>query len=477
MFSFDLNDGFYALGIVPEERDFLTVHVRGQLYRLVGLPMGWSLSPYHFCAFTYTFVRHLRQPDPGGFTRGEACAARRRQTEQAFPTTYAVARSKSLTLCRRLPPLRSHPSARSSAPSARRPPPHQPRPSSPSLQRFLGADAIRLPHGNRHRHSNMLLLRPNNKTSKARQTSPATTVTCYTSQQVAPCQGTPIIRSSGAVPFSRYPSCTILPARTALRTRRQVGRPSTPHPSAPSRPAVVDPCTQPRKWQEHPPPGRVGLHTLRQFGVWLGSSTKRQTRSTQLLRTKGRTPEHCLEGIEGRPSGRPHLLASSRWPQRPHPRGQPGGLLRLGRLDLPLPGNEDRITPTMVHVGHQQHSHKTPVHPVRGEHVGKQAQPPPQQRQLAARPLSVSRNKHSIRPAHDRLVCVGSQHTTSPLQRKLARPIVRSSGLPSPRRFVMCNPPWPLLPDLAQKLQHNGGAATVHPPVGKEKRGTMHLSS
>jgi hypothetical protein len=31
--------------------------------------MGWSLSPYHFCAFTDTFVRHLRQPDPGGFTK------------------------------------------------------------------------------------------------------------------------------------------------------------------------------------------------------------------------------------------------------------------------------------------------------------------------------------------------------------------------------------------------------------------------
>jgi hypothetical protein len=68
MFSFDLKDGFYALGIVPKQRDFLTVNVRGQLYRLAGLPMGWSLSPYHFCAFTDTFVRLLRQPDPGGFT-------------------------------------------------------------------------------------------------------------------------------------------------------------------------------------------------------------------------------------------------------------------------------------------------------------------------------------------------------------------------------------------------------------------------
>jgi hypothetical protein len=40
MFSFDLKDGFYALGIIPEHRDFLTVNVRGKLYRLASLPMG-----------------------------------------------------------------------------------------------------------------------------------------------------------------------------------------------------------------------------------------------------------------------------------------------------------------------------------------------------------------------------------------------------------------------------------------------------
>jgi hypothetical protein len=46
MFSFDLKDGFYALGIVPKHRDFLTVNVHGQLYRLACLSMGWLLSPY-----------------------------------------------------------------------------------------------------------------------------------------------------------------------------------------------------------------------------------------------------------------------------------------------------------------------------------------------------------------------------------------------------------------------------------------------
>eukprot|EP00873_Tetraselmis_striata_P006615 jgi/Tetstr1/426879/TSEL_017092.t1 len=62
MFSFDLQDGFYALGIAPSDRDYFTSNIRGTLYRLCGLPMGWSLSPYYFTTFTMTFVKHLRSP-------------------------------------------------------------------------------------------------------------------------------------------------------------------------------------------------------------------------------------------------------------------------------------------------------------------------------------------------------------------------------------------------------------------------------
>jgi hypothetical protein len=40
MFSFDIKDGFCALRIVLEQRDSLSVNVRGQLYRLACLPMG-----------------------------------------------------------------------------------------------------------------------------------------------------------------------------------------------------------------------------------------------------------------------------------------------------------------------------------------------------------------------------------------------------------------------------------------------------
>eukprot|EP00873_Tetraselmis_striata_P005470 jgi/Tetstr1/425734/TSEL_016154.t1 len=38
MFSFDLQNGFYATGIAPSDRDYFTVSIRGTLYRLGGLP-------------------------------------------------------------------------------------------------------------------------------------------------------------------------------------------------------------------------------------------------------------------------------------------------------------------------------------------------------------------------------------------------------------------------------------------------------
>eukprot|EP00873_Tetraselmis_striata_P013892 jgi/Tetstr1/434156/TSEL_002480.t1 len=63
MLSMDLHDGFYAASIASEDRDYFTVNYRGKLYRLAGLPMGWSMSPYYFSSPTTAFIRHLRRPD------------------------------------------------------------------------------------------------------------------------------------------------------------------------------------------------------------------------------------------------------------------------------------------------------------------------------------------------------------------------------------------------------------------------------
>eukprot|EP00873_Tetraselmis_striata_P012481 jgi/Tetstr1/432745/TSEL_022111.t1 len=62
-FSFDLQDGYYALGLREDVRDFFTINVRGTLWRFAALPMGWSLSPYYFCTLMAVMVRYMRQPD------------------------------------------------------------------------------------------------------------------------------------------------------------------------------------------------------------------------------------------------------------------------------------------------------------------------------------------------------------------------------------------------------------------------------
>jgi hypothetical protein len=62
MASFDLKDGFYALGIAPEHRKYFTFNVNGELLQYAALPMGWNGSPYVFTKFTQVLTSFLRSP-------------------------------------------------------------------------------------------------------------------------------------------------------------------------------------------------------------------------------------------------------------------------------------------------------------------------------------------------------------------------------------------------------------------------------
>ena len=83
MVSMDLQDGFYAIGIHPDFRDYFTVNYRGTLYRLAGLPMGWCNSPYVFNKFIATMVKQLRSPIPQEHRHPKrvACKHRRQKTQ------------------------------------------------------------------------------------------------------------------------------------------------------------------------------------------------------------------------------------------------------------------------------------------------------------------------------------------------------------------------------------------------------------
>jgi len=79
MFSFDRADGYYTLGITSSDRDYFTVNVRGQLWRLADFPMGWNTSPHLFCTLMHQMVRLLRCPAlaESSALRGPRQAARR----------------------------------------------------------------------------------------------------------------------------------------------------------------------------------------------------------------------------------------------------------------------------------------------------------------------------------------------------------------------------------------------------------------
>ncbi|KAK3242625.1 hypothetical protein CYMTET_47689 [Cymbomonas tetramitiformis] len=61
-FSFDLQDGFHALGIHPDFQKFMQFDLQGDLLQCSAMPFGWSDSPRVFCKFVRVMVEALRSP-------------------------------------------------------------------------------------------------------------------------------------------------------------------------------------------------------------------------------------------------------------------------------------------------------------------------------------------------------------------------------------------------------------------------------
>lgn len=67
MFSFDLKDGYHAIGIHPRDRKYFTFVVEGVgTFQYCALNFGWNASPYVFVKVMRTLVRALRSPTPEG---------------------------------------------------------------------------------------------------------------------------------------------------------------------------------------------------------------------------------------------------------------------------------------------------------------------------------------------------------------------------------------------------------------------------
>eukprot|EP00854_Cymbomonas_tetramitiformis_P006303 gene6303-biopygen6343 len=64
-FTFDLKDGYHAVGIDPDFQEFMQFDIQGVLYQCGALPFGCSDSPQIFVKLMKTLVELIRSPQAG----------------------------------------------------------------------------------------------------------------------------------------------------------------------------------------------------------------------------------------------------------------------------------------------------------------------------------------------------------------------------------------------------------------------------
>ena len=62
MIIVDIKDGYYALNVHPDHRQYMVFRMGGKLYQMRGLPMGWSASAFFFTKLMQAFMKSVRQP-------------------------------------------------------------------------------------------------------------------------------------------------------------------------------------------------------------------------------------------------------------------------------------------------------------------------------------------------------------------------------------------------------------------------------
>ena len=75
MVTFDLQDGYNAVGVDPADRRYMTFDIQGQLFRCAAVPFGWVDSARVFCETVRVWVTWMRAPLLVETAEGQAAAA------------------------------------------------------------------------------------------------------------------------------------------------------------------------------------------------------------------------------------------------------------------------------------------------------------------------------------------------------------------------------------------------------------------
>jgi hypothetical protein len=156
----------------------------------------------------------------------------------------------------------------------------------------------------------MILLRAGGKTHQDRTACQTPHRASYLKRSLATRQGPSITRMPCTIPFLGNSGGQILPQRTSLCCRREVGRHRPVDPLATTRLAVVDIGSKSVQRKAHSQTRRHRVPTHGHLRLWMGRDTKQTPRSTRILEQRGRTSAHYMEGVEGRPSRCGELLTT-----------------------------------------------------------------------------------------------------------------------------------------------------------------------
>jgi hypothetical protein len=110
--------------------------------------------------------------------------------------------------------------------------------------------------------------------------------------------------------------------------------------------------------------------------------------------------------------------------------------------------HEGRTSQNMGAHRHQQYQHLRALYSIRGQRLGRQTQPRNTQGRLAAQHPHNNLPGLTVGPPLHRQICHAGQQAAASLQYPMARPVRRSSGLPTSARQTL---------DVGNQL--------VHPPV------------
>jgi hypothetical protein len=263
---------------------------------------------------------------------------------------------------------------------------------------------------------------------------PYTSLERYLECAMDPRQGPSITRMQGTIPFLGNFGGQIIPLRTALRRRREMGRPRPFSPQATTRSAMVDKGTHTIQRHAHSQTRRDRVPTHGQLRLWMGRGTERVPRGSRILEQRRRTLSHYMERVEGRPLRSREFPTAIGRPQRPPARGQLGSLSHSDRSDLAITCHDGRAATIVVLTRHEQLNIKaryiiSPAN-VWADKLSRNLDSDDWRL-----PFTICGTRHAVGLALDRPFRFGTQHPTTPLQRGMEGPNVRSGGrTPPPRR-------------------------------------------